>query len=271
MTRTWRFTEAEFAMLWRDVTGDRLPAPFLYVSAAATPEEQRATSHAARESLRDKATREVEDVVDTMANPDLALSVYGGDEREPMRPESMIRILATRKAERGYLITQLPGGSFFHRGGYTVIRCDPLRLSDEVVEALPPAQAGSRGEVELTSIHARAMLYQDTSDAANMEYNDSRSSVVATDDRVPVVSARFLRAPASISGEIQITQGSSVFGPRGITRHTVGWRDLDDGRYVITDRPARALGADAKRFVSVLNTRIAAVIRAVKEEREHLP
>ncbi|NNH74043.1 hypothetical protein HLB23_30020 [Nocardia uniformis] len=86
-----------------------------------------------------------------------------------------------------------------------------------------------------------------------------------------VRSARFLRVPATFSGEIQITQGSSVFGPRGINRHTVGWRDLTDyGRYVVTDRPAMALAADAKRFVSVLNSRIASVIAAIKEEREQI-
>ncbi len=258
-------------MLWQDATGDRLPAPFLYVSPATSPEEQRALTQATTKSLREKMTREVDGIIETIAHPDLTLSVYGGNESNPMRAESLIRVLAARKGERGYLISQLPGDSYFHRGGYLVTECDPIRLPDAIVAAIPPAAAGGRGEVELTSSDAHTILHRDASYADRVEYTDTQSVVAVNDDRVSAVSARFLRAPASISGEIQITQGSSVFGPRGIARYTVGWRDLeDDGRYVIADRPAIAVGADTNRFVSLLNARVAAVIRAIKEEREQL-
>lgn len=271
MTQVWRFTELEFALLWRDMIGDQLPVPFLFTSRAASPEEYRATRRAAQESLQEKVTREVTDIIDAMAKSDLNLSVYGGDDRDPIHAASMIRILATRKGERGYIVTQLPGASYFDRGGYTIARCDPLRLADKIVESLPDVPAGGRGDVELTSPDAHAMLYVNRSEADDLEYAASRSVVDPYENELSSRSARFLRAPATNSGEIQITQGNSVFGPRGIKRHTVGWRDLDgEGRYVITDRPAAALAADSKRFVSVLNTRIAAVIRAIKEEREQL-
>ncbi|WP_330179969.1 ESX secretion-associated protein EspG [Nocardia sp. NBC_01503] len=271
MTHVWRFTEVEFALLWRDTIGDQLPAPFLFTSRAASPQEYRATRQSARESLQEKMTREVTDIIDAMAKSDLHLSVYGGDDRDPIHSGSMIRVLATRKGERGYLVTQLPGVSYFDRGGYTIAQCDPLRLADKIVESLPDVPAAARGDIELTSSDAHAMLYVDRSEADDLEYASSRSVVDPYEDEVSSRSARFLRAPATNSGEIQITQGSSIFGPRGVKRHTVGWRDLDGhGRYVISDRPAAALAADPKRFVSVLNSRIAAVVHAIKEEREHL-
>ncbi|NNH70266.1 ESX secretion-associated protein EspG [Nocardia uniformis] len=255
--RTWSFTETEFAVLWRDAVGDQLPAPFLFTSAAPNQATFRAEQEAAREIARDKDSRDIATILDTMSEPDLHLSVYGGDHADPMQPGSIIRVLAVRRRERGFLITQSPGKSYFHRGGYTVNECDPLRLADELVDALPAADPGSLGEIAL------AASGDDLADERH------RSPVALRENSTAYRSARFLRAPTTISGEIEITQGSSVFGPRGINRHTVHWRDVvGDGRYVIIGR--NAMAADSKQFAAVLNSRIAIVIRAIKEEREHI-
>ncbi|MBF6236470.1 ESX secretion-associated protein EspG [Nocardia otitidiscaviarum] len=254
--RTWRFSEAGFSVLWKDRTGDRLPAPFLFTSKAATQQEYRAEQEEARERVRDSADHEVNEIVNVVSAPDLYLTVRGGDESDPA---GLIRMRAARKADRGYVITQLPGESIYHRGGYTVAECDPVRLTDAVVAALPAVRPGSGGDVALVAV------------GDGYEHADSRSLVSAVDDSANASAARFLRRPVVSSGQIQIAQGSSMFGPRGIRRYVVGWRDIQgDGRYVITDSPAAAVAADSGRFVSVLNSRVAQVIRAIKEEREQV-
>ncbi|WP_330178925.1 ESX secretion-associated protein EspG [Nocardia sp. NBC_01503] len=254
MTRSWRFSEAGFSVLWKDLTGDRLPAPFLYTSTAATQREYRIEQEEARDRVRDSADHVVNEIVGVVSSPDLYLTVRGGSQADPA---SLIRMRAARKGGRGYLVTQLPGESIYHRGGYTVVECDPLRLADAIVAALPAVEPGTGGDIVLASA------------GDGYEYVESRSSVVVADDSVDARAAWFSRMPLAASGQVQIVQGSSVFGPRGIRQYTVGWRDLDgDGRYVITDRPATALASDSDRFVSVLNSQIAQVIRAIKEERE---
>ncbi|MBL1079176.1 ESX secretion-associated protein EspG [Nocardia sp. 2] len=256
MTRTWRFSEAGFSVLWKDRTGDQLPDPFLYTSTAASQQEYREEQQQARDRVRASADHEVNEIVDVVSAPDLYLTVRGGSSSDPA---SLIRMRASRKGGRGYLITQLPGESIYHRGGYTVTECDPVRLADAIVAALPAAEAGAGGDIVLTSA------------GDGYEYAESRSSVVVADDSMDGRAARFSRAPLAASGQIQIVQGSSVFGPRGIRRFAVGWRDLEgDGRYVLTDRPATAMASDGSRFVSVLNSQIAQVIRAIKEEREQV-
>ena len=49
----------------------------------------------------------------------------------------------------------------------------------------------------------------------------------------------------------------------------LGWRDrTDDGRYTIVgDSPAVAHGTDAARMINMINTEIAAVVSAIKDER----
>lgn len=256
MTRTWRFSETGFSVLWKDRTGDRLPAPFLYTSTAATQREYRDEQEEARDRVRARLDHDVIEILNAVSSPDLYMTVRGGSQSDPA---SLIRMRASRKGGRGYLITQLPGESIYHRGGYTVAECDPIRLADAIVAALPASEPGTGGDIVLTSADD------------GYEYSGSRSSVAVADDSVDARTARFSRMPLTAAGQIQIVQGSSVFGPRGIHQHVVGWRDLDgDGRYIITDRPATALASDSDRFVSVLNSRIARVIRAIKEEREQV-
>ncbi|NNH69467.1 ESX secretion-associated protein EspG [Nocardia uniformis] len=246
--RTWRFSEVGFSVLWKERTGDRLPAPFLYTSTAATQREYREEQEETRNRVRANTDHEVIQIVDVVSSPDLYLTVRGGDQSDPA---SLIRLRASRKGGRGYLITQLPGESIYHRGGYTVTECDPLRLADAVVAALPEAEPGRRGDLGVV--------------ASDGYVDGSYRSPIASAGNSPSV----LRGPATIAGTIDVRQGSSVFGPRGIVHHTVRWRDLaEDGRYVVAGSPAAAMAVDSKRFVGILNSQIAKVIAAIKEERE---
>lgn len=94
----------------------------------------------------------------------------------------------------------------------------------------------------------------------------------AIDDSVPSRCAAFLRAPRVRAGIIEVTPGSSVYGPRGIARRGLGWRDLaGDGRYVFPlRRNTLAEGVDSTRLAAAIETEVAGVIQMIKDEREPL-
>ncbi|MVU78952.1 ESX secretion-associated protein EspG [Nocardia sp. ET3-3] len=256
MTRSWRFTEAEFYTLWMDRTGQAPPKPFLFTSATRTVDEFDAEQRDAREGLGQKVGGDFEVVFDAMANPDLSLTAYGWNEKDRFATDSMIRARATRKGPNGYLIRQLPGTSYFHRGGYAVTECDPIRLADEIVSALPPVERGGLGDIGLASREQ------------DLDHEFGRSAIAAAPDAEIFKTREFLATPVTTAGEIRIVQGRSLFGPRGTTCHTVRFRDLEgDGRYVVTENPDRALAVDERRFIAVLNNYVAAVVRTIKDER----
>ncbi|MGW4529504.1 ESX secretion-associated protein EspG [Nocardia sp. NPDC004340] len=256
MTVQWRFTEAEFYVLWMDRVGVEPPEPFMFTSATRTADEFDLEMREARESLSHKLGGDFSTVFDALTNPDLFLTGYGWDDQDRWGTESMVRVHAARKGPKGYVISQLPGATYWRRGGYTVAECDPLRLADAVVEAMPTGDRGGRGDIGLVT------------DEQNIDHDFGRSAIAAAPDTAVSRAREFLEATASNAGEIHIVQGSSVFGPRGITRHQVQFRDLvDDGRYVIVDNPARALAVDKARFLSVINSYVAAVIQVIKDER----
>ncbi|MEU1429299.1 ESX secretion-associated protein EspG [Nocardia sp. NPDC005746] len=256
MTQSWRFTEAEFYVLWRDRTEEELPEPFMFSSAAETTDEFENELGDARKELSRKLRGDFEAVFDAISKPDLYLTFYGWDERDRWGTTSLKRLRATRKGAKGYLITQLPGETYWIRGGYVVEECDPLRLSDAIVAAAPSAERGVRGDIPLTS-----------SDD-DLDHDYGRSAIAARSENAVTAGEAFLNAPMTAVGEIAVVQGSSVFGPRGIARHKLLFRDLeDDGRYVMVENPAQALAVDQTRFVSVINRYVAAVIQTIKDER----
>ncbi|MEU1206782.1 ESX secretion-associated protein EspG [Nocardia sp. NPDC005825] len=256
MTVQWRFTEAEFYVLWMDRVGVEPPEPFMFTSATRTADEFDLEMREARESLSHKLGGDFSTVFDALTNPDLFLTGYGWDDQDRWGTDLMVRVHAARKGPKGYVISQLPGATYWRRGGYTVAECDPLRLADAVVEAMPTGDRGGRGDIGLVT------------DEQNIDHDFGRSAIAAAPDTAVSRAREFLEAPASNAGEIHIVQGSSVFGPRGITRHQVQFRDLvDDGRYAIVDNPERALAVDKARFISVINSYVAAVVQVIKDER----
>ncbi|MEU0540316.1 ESX secretion-associated protein EspG [Nocardia sp. NPDC005978] len=257
MTVRWRFTEAEFYVLCLDRAGEEPPAPFIFTSSTRTPADFEIELREARESLSQKATGDFSTFVDAMTNPDLYLFAYGSSEDDRWGVDSLVCVRAVRKGPKGYVITQLPGATFWRRGGYTVAECDPLRLSDAIVDAMPDAERGRRGDHELADVEGE------------LDHEFGRSAVAVQTDSVAARAAAFMAVPSTTSGEIHIVQGASIYGPRGLVRHRVVFHDLEnDGRYAVTEEPARALAVDSSRFVSVLNSRIADVIRNIKDERE---
>lgn len=259
MTRIWKFTDLEFVVAWETVQADILPAPFVFTSRTEYYDEYQREKREMREQLRGRLDGSFEHVLDVVARPDIRIELHGwGSDFEDA--ESQIRLLAVRREGYGYLLKQLPGETAWHSGGYTVTECGPLALAEALVAELPQVDAGKLGDVVLA----------ERTVSADMDFSYGRSFVEdSCDDTVEERAGRFLGAPVTGEGTIEIAQGISRFGPRGVARSRLAWRDLDDdGRYVITGAvPPVAVAAGTKRFIALLNSGVAEVVKAIKDER----
>ncbi|WP_330252268.1 ESX secretion-associated protein EspG [Nocardia sp. NBC_00565] len=260
MNRTWKFTDLEFYAQWFAEIGEALPWPFFFTTDVPTEEQFEALRFEALERLRRTLHGSFDDAMAAIVNPDVLIAVNGWDGCEPRKPETLLRVLAVRRATRGYVVAQLPGKTYWHAGGFTVVECDAVALGDAVVALLPETEPGKQADIVLATA--------DRDD--ERDYSFGKSAVHDSfDDSVAERAERFLEAPTPSIGTIDIVQGRSLFGPRGVTRHRLEWRDLaEDGRYVIDDQnPPLAVAADKKRLTTMVNTRIAAIVRAIKDER----
>ncbi|MEV6391577.1 ESX secretion-associated protein EspG [Nocardia xishanensis] len=262
MSRTWKFTDHEFMALWSRIKGANLPQPFTFISDLASHEAYVRELRRIRESWRGTEDAVRDRMAEDVLGPDLGLIVRAFDPSDHRRIEGRIRLLAVRREERGYVVKQLPGRTFEHAGGYTVTECDPLALARLVVEELPKVDAGKNGGIKLPMPEDQEM--DDSAGTSGLwddPYGGSSSASVA--------AAKFESTVATMQGTIEVFQGRSIFGPRGQIQRVLEWRDLpDDGRYVIApSSPPIAQAADAARFVAMINTEIATVVRAIKDER----
>lgn len=260
MTSTWKLSDLEFVVAWERDQADLLPDPFVFTSRTPLYEDFLAEKKAIREQLRTGLDPAVEQVLAIIARPDIRIVVHGwtGD---PGDAAGRIRLLGVRRGNAGYLVKQLPGETVWHGGGYLISEVDPLALSDLVAAELPDSAAGAREPTILCSPAA------DTT----MDYAYGRSAVTSTfEDSEEELAEQFLNSPATGQGRITVVQGYSRFGPRGISRHGLDWRDLrEDGRYVISlSDPLIATPADRTRLSAAISEATAAVVAAIRDERQ---
>ncbi|MEV3963158.1 ESX secretion-associated protein EspG [Nocardia sp. NPDC050193] len=259
----WSFTDLEFHALWTGATGELgLPFPFHFTARTLDPQKFRFDQRQARTELRERLGETFDPVLDALAHPDIRVVLSGSDHREGEEPHSVVRLLGARRESAGYVVSALPGESFWHSGGFTVTECDAVRLADELVAELPGAPAGSRGETVLP----RRAGVPDQGEARPRKVPTVRDSFAATESER---GSAFLAAPVSCVGTIHVEQGSSIYGPRGITRRRMGWRDLlDDGRYLIREAATPvAAPADTELLKGAINSMVAQVVRVIKDER----
>ncbi|WP_406236318.1 ESX secretion-associated protein EspG [Nocardia sp. NBC_01009] len=260
MIRTWKFTDLEFYALWFAEEGEGLPWPFYFTTTVPRHDEFERQKAEASSAVRHRLGRSFDDPLAAIVRPDVWVAVSGWDGREPRTPAALLRMLAVRRGDRGYLVAAQPGVTYWDSSGFTVTECDAVALADTVVDAMPKADPGRLSDIALPA--------QPGSD--DMDYSYGASAVHDSfADSFAERAQRFLDTPTPSIGVIDIVQGRSLFGPRGITRYRIGWRDLEeDGRYVIDDQnPPLAVAADRKRMILMINTRIAAIVRAIKDER----
>ncbi len=258
MTVMMEFTPVEFAAMYDELKEESLPEPLSYRGAAQTFAESVRAKHEAWQALRRRSNGELEALTEALTRPDIRVIARGIDGREPENPKRSLRVLAVRQGDSAFVVRQQPGETMSDSAGFTVTRHDALALGDAVAALFPEAAAGSLRDFELV----------DTT-APDVDFSMSRSLVHDTGDDFAAEGAKFLSEPDDLAGTIEIEQGWSRFGPRGVLRLYLVWRDVvGDGRYVIVPgSPARVVPADRRRLVSLINTQIAEVVRAIKDDR----
>ncbi|MBF6327530.1 ESX secretion-associated protein EspG [Nocardia transvalensis] len=260
MKRTWSFTDIEFVTLWEDLYDDNLPGVFTFLSDVENYYDYLRLQRQARERIRNNLDPAIYEVLDIVVRPDIQIVVRGFDGQDPENPKAGIRLLAVRRGNEGYLLEQLPGATVQHSGGFTVTECDAVRLADVVVAKLPKADAGSR---------ARVTLPAPPSQLVDDEYGKSALWDTFDDSGGDPQSNWFYQQKPKYIGGIEVAQGISRFGPRGRTVRYLEWRDvLGDGRFVIVPTmPPAAVAVDERAFIAMINTEVATIVRAIKEER----
>ncbi|MFI9538055.1 ESX secretion-associated protein EspG [Nocardia fusca] len=260
MTNTWKLSDLEFLVAWERSQADLLPDPFVFTSRTPLYEDFQAEKQAVGEQLRTGLDPAVEQVLDIIARPDIRIVAHGWT-GEPGDAAGRIRLLGVRRGNSGYLVKQLPGETVWHGGGYVISAADPLALSELVATELPDRGAGTREPAILRSPAA------DTT----TDYTYRRSAVIGTfEDSEEERAEEFLNIPATGEGRITVVQGFSRFGPRGICRHGLYWRDLlEDGRYLIPmSDPPVATPADRARLADAISDATAEVVAAIRDERQ---
>ncbi|UGT59999.1 ESX secretion-associated protein EspG [Nocardia asteroides] len=260
MTRGWELSPVEFTGLWA-ARRESVPEPFFHLpepgSTWGAGRRRRAEAVA---EVRARLGGVIDDVLDAVTRPDIRLVVSGMSGTDPAEPAARLRMLATRTGDRGFLITQLPGRSGSEAAGYTITEQDVLELGAVVTAALPDREAGRKP----------GFVYSAPVDRGDHDYDDRRSLVRDTAaDPAAGRSAEFERARLDQVGSITVQQGSSRFGPRGISTVHLYWRDLtDDGRYaVVPGRPMTVVPADRPRMTGLVDAGIAEIVRAIRDDR----
>ncbi|MFE3255934.1 ESX secretion-associated protein EspG [Nocardia sp. NPDC059091] len=258
MGRSWTLTDLEFLVLWEELGEEFLPTPLFFTSRTQSWNAHLDNKARARNALRDRDP-DLDEVLRAVHAPELRVEVHGWDGRDWRAPAASIRMLGVRSGEAGYLVVQQPGETVRHSAGFTITEFWAAELATEVVAGLPDTVAG-RG---------RDTVLAEPEDTVEVDYAFGLSPAHETlEGGVVDRAAEFLAAPAPSMGTIDVVQGRSRFGPRGITRHHLEWRDLDaDGRYVVTaEHPPVAMSADRRRMIATLETVIAEVILVIADE-----
>lgn len=263
MTLRWSFTDLEFLLLCDSTGRGNIPDPFTFTSRIELAEAYEAERKRVLAELRDRDDPELWALADAVARPDVSLAIRAWDERDYADPEQQIRVHAVRSRARGYVITQRPGETVFHSGGYDVVECDPHAVADEALGCLPYANAGRAAAIPLADPDPDSGPGDD-----GYGHGPGIGDEVEEDDRGPV----FLATPATRTGDLVVYQGRSKFGPRGRVGMALDWRDLpEDGRYVIrsTGSGRMATGMGTKGMVEWVNEQIAEILLRLDRHMEN--
>jgi hypothetical protein len=200
-----------------------------------------------------------------MAKPDVFVTLQAWDDRDFDNPKSRTWVHALRQRARGFVITQRPGETLEHSGGFDIAECDPRALADSVLGLVPFARAGRLPDMAIPDPAA------DTGPTRGYGSFISLISDNEDDSYGSAHSAAFLGATATCTGYVQISQGRSKFGPRGRIEMGMLWRDLpDDGRYVIPlNIPSpSATGMGTKGMIQWVDEQIGLVVARLDRNME---
>ncbi|WP_305092545.1 ESX secretion-associated protein EspG [Prescottella sp. R16] len=130
----WRFTDAEFHLLWTRLGRDRLPYPLRYSPSAVFEDEFEAHRRATVAAVLPRVTEDLHHRLTVLAEPDVRIEVAGwsGSGAEPVRMHAGIRgsvgVLAVQTAVGDVHLSDVAAAA----------------LAGAIAAALPRSVAGSR-------------------------------------------------------------------------------------------------------------------------------
>ncbi|MGF6881212.1 hypothetical protein ABIA39_001092 [Nocardia sp. GAS34] len=260
MNTGWTLRDTEFVALLTEAKQVELPSPLTFISRTSTADEYDREMYTALQRAHGALGFDPAPMMQTLAHPDVTLEICAWDIRDPDGPEGMVRVHAARRAAHGVVVKQIPGETRWHSGGFVVTECRAPDLARVAVDQLPPSAPGTWGDVVLLG------------DGDGLDHSHGRSAVQVgafAAESAQSRAVRFHAAPMSYVGGIKLRQERSAFGPRGCLSFEFDLRDLvDDGRYLLTDdNPPVAVPVDAANLIAHINTRIAAIVQALRDER----
>ncbi|MBU3068188.1 ESX secretion-associated protein EspG [Nocardia sp. NEAU-G5] len=259
MHRTWTITDLEFIVLRDRLLNRYLPWPFTYVGPVRTRIDFLREQEQIWSRLQANWDPDLAEAIVNAGNPDARVQIRCWDGRDMRDPASRYFMVGNRCGSRAVLIHGLCDRDALTNDRYRIVECDAQALSSVLVDSLPEMPAGSQGRVELMSSHG----------AETVDHWSSRSSFYDDgDDNIDFRSTRWQRAPRTTVGIIEIRQGKSKFGPRGMGMKRMFWEDHPgDGRYLIDlDPPLAAIGIDATELQGRIDQGIAEMLRMVQDE-----
>ncbi|MGW0183396.1 ESX secretion-associated protein EspG [Nocardia sp. NPDC003345] len=235
----WNLTGLQFKVLCEDRRiGGRLPRPFTFTSDTLFADDYEAEKDAVREELRRSADPEFDAMVHTLTRPDIMVTANLWNENHHTDPRQCIRVHAVRRDDRGYVITQRPGKTVAHSGGFDIAGCRSAALGREVVDLLPDIDAGS-----------------DPGSVAGLLTGDMAPG--AGETRAPVAPDI---APGPDAGVLKVIQGHLGFRERGIIHVGLVWRDIPgDGRYAMGP-DEKMTGMDGDTICAWIEARMAEIM-----------
>lgn len=266
MNRRWELTDLEFKVLCEKHGQPRLPRPFMFTSRIRLEDDYEMAKSVVRGRLLRLADADLDELGKALDKPDVYVVAQAWTDNDFENPADRTRMLAVRRGARGYLITQRPGETLAHSGGFDVTACYPDSLGDAVLAGLPFAESGRLPDIPVPQSSAE-------NDGETL-FVASSSMVSDNDEPEDDDSYRakvFFETPATRSGYIRVYQGRSKFGPRGRIDMGVLWRDLpDDGRYAVPmDHPAPvAAGTGTEELVKWVDEQVAFVMSRLEWNQE---
>jgi hypothetical protein len=263
MNRRWTLADLEFAAVWQQRNDRIVVAPFGFLSTISSWDRFNSELVDARLRLSGQLGDSFESMLGVLERPDLCVEVRGlvwaDDERS-----ASLKVLVARRGDAAFLVRQTRSEDARYYHVFHIAECGITALSDTVLRELPDhVGPGALSDIVLPADDGAAVA-----DRLDHSY---RRSVVRDRSSTSVRgrASRFLAAPVTSNGVIEVVQGRSKFGPGSLTRHRLEWRDLaGDGRYVVTEgNPPTAVAVTARRFAELIDQRIIEVIKVLNDER----
>ncbi|MGW5388291.1 ESX secretion-associated protein EspG [Nocardia sp. NPDC003963] len=238
LVHRWQLTGLQFKVLCDDLRLGGLPRPFTFTSDTRFADDYEAERDAVRADLCELTDPRFDAMVHALTRPDIMVLANLWNEQHHTDPRQCIRVHAVRRDDRAYVITQRPGETVAHSGGFDIAECGPAVLAPAVVGLLPAADAGRDPQ----SVSA-ALTAGGTSPDLHGFRPTGTPSVASGPD----------------AGVLKVIQGRLGFRERGIIHVGLIWRDLPgDGRYVMGP-DAELAGMDGTAIREWIDARMAEI------------